>query len=159
MSAGFLCFICFCINNRKNNIKSCYIYCHICSWGSNLLEKFLLVLVSAQIFLFLDELSPKPNGNQRWKISALYVMSGFSFFWACKKIFVTKNCLILHLPIPAGIYMLKVNNRNNRTRCEICSKLTIKTPEQRRRRSGVFMVNFEHISQLVLVFLLWTLNR
>ena len=27
--------------------------------------------------------------------------------------------------------LLKVNNRNTRTRCEICSKLTIKTPERR----------------------------
>ena len=27
--------------------------------------------------------------------------------------------------IPAGIYLFKVNNRNTRTRCEICSKLTI----------------------------------
>ena len=33
---------------------------------------------------------------------------------------------------PAGIYLLKVNNRNTRTRCEICSKLTIKTPERRK---------------------------
>ena len=32
---------------------------------------------------------------------------------------------------PAGIYLLKVNNRNTRTRCEICSKLIIKTPERR----------------------------
>ena len=32
---------------------------------------------------------------------------------------------------PAGNYLLKVNNRNTRTRCEICSKLTIKTPERR----------------------------
>ena len=29
---------------------------------------------------------------------------------------------------PVGIYLLKVNNRNTK-RCEICSKLTIKTPE------------------------------
>ena len=29
--------------------------------------------------------------------------------------------------------MFKVNNRNNRTRCEICSKLTIKTPERRHK--------------------------
>ena len=29
---------------------------------------------------------------------------------------------------PADIYLLKVKNRNTRTRCEICSKLTIKTP-------------------------------
>ena len=33
--------------------------------------------------------------------------------------------------ISTGIYMFKVNNRNSRTRCEICSKLTIKTPERR----------------------------
>ena len=29
----------------------------------------------------------------------------------------------------AGIYLLKVNNRNNRTRCKIYSKLTINAPE------------------------------
>ena len=33
-------------------------------------------------------------------------------------------------------------------RFEICSKLTIKTPKRRRRRFGVFIVNFEHISHL-----------
>ena len=60
---------------------------------------------------------------------------------------------------PAGICLLKVNIRNTRTRCEICSKLTIKTPKRRQwRRSGVFIVNFEHVSHLVLVFLLLTLN-
>ena len=32
---------------------------------------------------------------------------------------------------PAGNYMFKVNNRSARTRCEICSKLTIKSPERR----------------------------
>ena len=31
----------------------------------------------------------------------------------------------------ANIYLFKVNNRNTRKKCEICSKLTIKTPEQR----------------------------
>ena len=31
---------------------------------------------------------------------------------------------------PARIYLLKVNNRNTKTRCEICSKLTIKTVER-----------------------------
>ena len=47
------------------------------------------------------------------------------------------------------------NNRNTRTRCEIWSKLTIKTPGRRDwRRSGVFIVNFKHISHRVLVFLL-----
>ena len=40
--------------------------------------------------------------------------------------------------IPVGNYMFKVNNRNSRTRCDI---------------------NFEHISHLVLSFLLLTLSR
>ena len=39
--------------------------------------------------------------------------------------------------------------------CEICLKLTIKTPERR----GVFMFNFEQISHIVLVFSLLTLNK
>ena len=29
--------------------------------------------------------------------------------------------------------MVKVNYRNTRARCEICSKLTIKTPERRQK--------------------------
>ena len=61
---------------------------------------------------------------------------------------------------PAGVYMFKVNNRNTRTRREICLKITIKTQEQSHcRRSGVFIVNFEHISNIVLVFLLLTLKE
>ena len=66
---------------------------------------------------------------------------------------------IFVLYFPAGIYRLKVNNRNIRTRYEICLKLIIKIPEGRHwRRSGIFIVNFEHISHLALVFLLLTLN-
>ena len=46
---------------------------------------------------------------------------------------------------PVGIYLLKVNNRKNRTRCEIHSKLT-RTPEQRHwRRSVVFIVTLNII--------------
>ena len=37
---------------------------------------------------------------------------------------------------PAGIYLLKVNNRNTRTRRKICSKLTIKIPERRHWHLG-----------------------
>ena len=55
--------------------------------------------------------------------------------------------------------MFKANNRNTRTRCENCTKLTIKTPKRRQwRRSGVFIVNFEHISHLPIMFLLLTLS-
>ena len=61
---------------------------------------------------------------------------------------------------PTGIYLLKVNYRNTRKRCETCLKVTIKTPERRQwPRSGVFIVKFEpHISHLVLVSLLLTLD-
>ena len=61
---------------------------------------------------------------------------------------------------PAGNYMLKVSNRNTTTRCDIYSKLTVKIPERRQwRHSGIFIVNFEHISHLALVLLLLTLSR
>ena len=40
---------------------------------------------------------------------------------------------------PTNIYLFIVSNRNTKKRCEICSKLTIKTPE---RCSTVFIVNF-----------------
>ena len=56
---------------------------------------------------------------------------------------------------PADIFLFKVNNRNTTTRSEICSKLTTKAPERRHwRGSGAFIINFEHISQVALVFLL-----
>ena len=41
---------------------------------------------------------------------------------------------------PAGNFRFKVNDRNTKTRCQICTKLTIKTPDK-----------FEHILYLVLV--------
>ena len=64
--------------------------------------------------------------------------------------------------------------------CEICSKLTTKAPQRRQifffnkvagiqsatlfkkkywRRSGVYIVNFEQISHIVLVFSLLALNK
>ena len=61
--------------------------------------------------------------------------------------------------ISNDIYLLKVSNRNTRTKCEICSRLTIKTPERLCwRPSAVFIANFENISHLVLVLPLLTLN-
>ena len=45
-----------------------------------------------------------------------------------------------------GIYLLQVNNRNTRPRCEICSKLTIKAPPYFTPCSSVSIVNFEHVN-------------
>ena len=47
----------------------------------------------------------------------------------------------------ANIYLLKVNTRNIKS-CEICSELTIKTPEWR--------LDLEHVSHIFPVFLLLT---
>ena len=83
--------------------------------------------------------------------------------------------------IPVGIYLFKVNKGNV---CEICSNLTVKTPERRQkwsdtlkqfignswrivwmyltifwRRSGVFIASFEQISHMAMVFSLLTLNK
>ena len=64
---------------------------------------------------------------------------------------------MVFLAFSASNYMFKVNNRKTKTRCEKCSKLTIKIPERRQwRHFGIFIVNFEHILQLVLVLLLLT---
>ena len=71
-------------------------------------------------------------------------------------VFVYYDDSLLHLKQ----ILFKVSNTYTRTRCEICSKLTIKIPERRYwRRSGIFIVNFEHISHLALMFLLLTLSR
>ena len=68
--------------------------------------------------------------------------------------------ILTTIPFTANISLFKVGNRKSRKRCEIYSKLTIKTPKRRHwRRFGVFIVNFEHMSLLFLVFLLLTLNK
>ena len=101
---------------------------------------------------------------QRWDTHEILIYD--CIWWKYKKsktLRLLKNICISwksFLPDnPAGIYLLKVNYRNTRTRYEICSKLTIKISGRRQwRRSGVLTVNSEHISHLVLVFLLLTLN-
>ena len=81
-------------------------------------------------------------------------------FKVCVIWIVLSQALIVTLGriFPAGIFLLKFNNRNTRKRCEICSKLTIKLFCKQWRRSSLFIVNFEHISHLFLMFLLLTLN-
>ena len=68
---------------------------------------------------------------------------------------------------PVNIYLLKVNNKNSRTRCVIYSKLTKKTPEgphwhedinKNWHHSIVSVVNFEKIPHLFLVFHSWILG-
>ena len=56
--------------------------------------------------------------------------------------------------------MFKVSSSKTTKKCEICSKLTIKTPKKHQWRSlRVSLVNFEPILHVSLVFLLLILNR
>ena len=109
-----------------------------------------------------DKIIPLTNLFQHLYI--LYIYTGFdlSFGSTVVKIYPFVTLIWLNKDenmFPVGIYLLNVNNRNTRTTCEICSKLTIKTPEQCYWCCyGVFIVNFEHISHLVLEFLLLTMN-
>ena len=58
---------------------------------------------------------------------------------------ISTKCIV---PLRAGIYLLKVSSRNTGTLCEICWKLSVKTPE--RRHSGLFIfVNLKHILYIV----------
>ena len=63
------------------------------------------------------------------KIIIVHILISFSFsFILCKELYnYFETCF--GRPFPADIYLLKVKNKNTKTRCEICSKLTIKIPE------------------------------
>ena len=67
-----------------------------------------------------------------------------------KNKFISKFQISENYRKPANIYLFKVDNRNTRKRCEICSKLTIKIPEWLTLNifhtcSTVSVVNFEHV--------------
>ena len=48
---------------------------------------------------------------------------------------------------PSRHLIVQVNNGNTRTMCEVCSKLTIKTPEHSQfSHSDVFIINFEQMN-------------
>ena len=83
--------------------------------------------------------------QENWHI----LTSSFTKLYECNKILLRQT--VYKEIAQSTFYLLKVNYRNTRTRREISSKLTIKTP-------GVSIVNVQHISHLVLVLLLLTLN-
>ena len=88
--------------------------------------------------------------------------TGIWSFWSLRssKIELLGLNYLTLLLFPTNIYLFKVSIGNLRKRCEICSKLTTKTPERHQwLRSGVFIVNSENISHLFLMFLLSTLNK
>ena len=55
---------------------------------------------------------------------------------------------------PAGNYMFKINKETLEQGMKY-----VQSQQRQWRRSGIFILNFEHVSHLVLVFLLLTLSR
>ena len=61
---------------------------------------------------------------------------------------------------PVAIYLLKSTMETQKAMCKIHQKLTIKAlGRSHSHNSGVFLVNFEQILQIDLVFPLSTLNK
>ena len=108
---------------------------------------FLLFLWFFLVFFALLDVSY--SSSRQTTFSTVGISMLFFIFFICRSLVNT-----------ASNNISKVYNRNTRTRYEISSKLAVKVLERCQWcRSGVFIVNFEYILHLVLVFLLFTLSR
>ena len=74
--------------------------------------------------------------------------------FSCKSSCKTQNSIFHQMSIPSKHLPVQNRNRNTRKSCELCSKVTMQTPEKCRWHFIVFIVNFGNISHIVLVFLL-----
>ena len=72
------------------------------------------------------------QGSFLWPMLFINVLEAFSReFRTAEDLALISESLQAIKKNPVGIYMFKVNNRNTRIKCEIRSKLTIKTTERR----------------------------
>ena len=107
---------------------------------------------------FLAQMSKFIRSNFHWEFFVFYQFFFNSFFPKISKnalvqIFVTPLCHC-HGAIPH--LLIESPQRNTKWICDVCSKLTIKTPEQCQWYcSGVSILNFEHISHLSWCFHCW----
>ena len=72
--------------------------------------------------------------------------------FSCEFYEISKNTFFTEILEPSK-YLPVQSHRNTRKRCEICSKLTLKTERHLLLRCEVFIVNSEQISHLFVVFL------
>ena len=97
--------------------------------------------------------------KETWNFGTFY----YCFLSLVNKIKKSQTTKISEKPFSPNIltsnYLFKVNNGDIRTMCEILSKLTRKPKRRHWRLSDFFVVNFEHISHIVTVFPLLTLNK
>ena len=116
---------------------------------------FMIVLIDWKLITLLT------FAGKIWRRSPKKVNQMISTM-TCHPIFKLLHTLIVLITYPAGNNLFKVDIRKTKTSCEICSKFTLKTPEQRHwRLSGVFIllfrtyltpcssvsvINFEHVN-------------
>ena len=127
----------------------------IVSWfNRNFIFGTILALLTYSLRVAL---APWKLAMNKWSSSYWCNSSpGYHVLWKNRKLKSDK----VKLRCPASIYLLKVSNRSTRKRCDMCSKLKIKTPERRQWcHSGVFIDSFEHILHHFQVFLLLTLSK
>ena len=92
---------------------------------------------------------PKTHATKKGKFLKSFCLHHWVYVICVYKVNMWIISMIFKLIIfAANIYLFKVNSKNTRKKCEICSKLT-KTPERRHWRHDV----------LSLLFLLLTLNK
>ena len=85
--------------------------------------------------------------------SNTHIQTRLTFF---KQLQWSSNDYLDCICTPADIYLVKIKNGKTRSMCEILSELRIRTPERQHWcHSGVFIINCEYISCIVLVFPLY----
>ena len=91
--------------------------------GSNAKEDFTPMLIMVFMYILSLEVFVKLNFENLPLRNLYYVHFLHDLAFEIQSINVIQNL--------AGNYIFKFSNRNTRSRREICSKLTIKTPEPR----------------------------
>ena len=117
-------------------------------------QKIAIVLFYHLLFILATKCFYKPKKKN--------ILSKLFFNTRCLKLWCLQRKLEFTLwkctygITPASIYLLKVNNRKTKTRCETCSNLTIKTPERRHWHQIVISFYYSKIhlflfSQLIMI--------
>ena len=132
---------CFILNGGKQDLKlqfrsvlsrqNFFFFFSICGIAPVLLNQMFAFIGAIEAFknacggaFFSKVISNSPK--------ILLKMSSFTYIYFQRFQTIDSTLLLYRTTIfKSGIYLLKFNSRNTRTRCAICSKLTIKTPERR----------------------------
>ena len=122
---------------------------HLWPFSSVSIVQFEFELFSSVSIVEFEQINVCWERNNFW-----ICFQSFEFTYHFCKTAWQIRCLIINFL--ASIYSFKVNNRNTRKRCEISSKLTIKTPEPCQwQQWGQHFVDFQqvNVSWVFLIFL------